>query len=139
MKPVKERPLVKAILIVAFLLFAIGWGLWKFQYSNKDKSNVIHIQTRNTEPPTGKGLLPEQRRQFALGFVIKFSGKESEVTVTTKDAYHTTMFVQSDAISSELVDELAKNNSTLHVLRTMGFKHLVMTNGKATWDIDLKN
>jgi hypothetical protein len=24
-------------------------------------------------------------------------------------------------------------------LREMGFKHLIMTDGKATWDIDLKN
>jgi hypothetical protein len=38
-----------------------------------------------------------------------------------------------------IVRELAKSHEVIANIRSMGFKNLIMTDGKATWDIDLKN
>jgi len=139
MKSLEEiiKPFVNILLIVAFLVFAVSWGFWKFQNSNK--GDVTYLQITTAAPPTGKRLLPEQRRIFALEFGKKFKDKGKDAIVTTTGDFHTTILIQGDLINEALVHEMKDNVDIMQGLREMGFKHLVMTGDKVSWDIDLKN
>lgn len=44
----KDNPLLKIVFIVAFLLFAISWGIWKYQY--RPKAPVHPVQTDVNSP-----------------------------------------------------------------------------------------
>jgi len=136
---VKSRSIVNIILIATLLMLAVAWCLWKFQYTNKDKLSVIYLQVVTTNPPAGKSLLPEQRRKFSLEFEKKFKDKDMNATVTTTGDYHTTILIQGNIVNESLVFGMKDNNVAIQDLREMGFKHLIMSDGNATWDIDLKN
>jgi len=130
---------ITLLIIAACFLLAASWGYRKYQESRVGTTRVIHLQTTNPDPPAGNNFLPEQRRNFALQFVLKFQGRDAEVRATTTGDSHTTIQLQSTAVSRPMVHEILRNNDVLRLLRRAGFKHLVMTNGKDTWDIDLKN
>jgi hypothetical protein len=87
----------------------------------------------------GKSLLPEQRRKFALDFGKTFQNKGMDATVTTTGDFHTTILIQGKVVNDLSVHRMIDNVDAIQDLRENGFKHLVMTNGKVTWDIDLKN
>jgi hypothetical protein len=136
---VKNRSLVNIILIATFLILAAAWSFWKFQYTNKEKLSVNHLQVMTTNPPAGKSQLPEQRRKFTLEFEKKFKDKGKNATVTTTGDFHTTILIQGNMVNDSLVHGMKDNNVVIQDLREMGFKRLIMTDGKVSWDIDLKN
>ncbi|MGD0845443.1 MAG: hypothetical protein ABSA06_13915 [Geobacteraceae bacterium] len=135
----KNRSLVNIIWIATFFILAVAWSFWKFQYTNKEKLSVIYLQVTTTNPPTGKSLLPEQRRKFTLEFEKKFKGKGMNATVTTTGDFHTTILIQGNIVNDSFVHGMKDNNVVIKDLREMGFKRLILTDGKVSWDIDLKN
>ena len=122
---------------VVLLVAAVSLGgLWKYQRTKA--ANVNYLQITTTNSPVGKSLLPEQRRMFALKFEKKFKDKFI-ATVTTIGDFHTSLLIQGDMVNEPLVLGMKDNDVAMQELRKMGFKHLIMTNGKISWDIDLKN
>ena len=130
---------MKTEVLWALLLVIIVslWSLWNFQRAKTQHVNYIHIKTSN--PPAGYNLLPEQRRTFALDFEKKFKKKVTNATVTTTGDFHTTILIQENIVNGPLVHGMMDNAEAMQDLREMGFKHLIMTDGKVSWDIDLKN
>ena len=132
----KNRSLVNIIWIATFLILAVAWSFWKFQYTNKEKISVNHLQVITTNPPAGKSLLPEQK--FTLEFEKKFKDKGMNATVTTTGDFHTTILIQGNMVNDSFVHGMKDNNVVIQDLREMGFKRLIMTDGKVSWDINLR-
>ena len=74
-----------------------------------------------------------------MEFEKKFKDKDMNATVTTTGDYHTTILIQGNIVNESLVHGMKDNNVVIQDLREMGFKRLIMTDGKVRWDIDLKN
>jgi hypothetical protein len=135
----KVKPFITVILIAAFLIFAVAWGLWKYQYTNVEKLPVTYLQVAASTSPAGQSVLPEQRRKFALEFEKQFTGKGMKATVTTTGAFHTSVVVRGSVVNEPLVLGMKESKEAVRDLRDMGFKHLIMTDGTTSWDVDLKN
>jgi hypothetical protein len=137
MKTLEEtiRPFISTILIAAIVISAVGWGLWKSR--NTGTGHVSYLQITTTAPPAGKSQLPEQRRIFALDFGRKFRDKDA--TATTTGDFHMTILIRGSMVDETLVHGMKEDGGMMQTLREMGFKHLVMTDGKVSWDVDLKN
>jgi hypothetical protein len=138
-RTVASRPLWKTICVIAVIAIAIIWNVLNVNHSNKIKVKVNYLQITNTNSPDGKGLLPEQRRKFALEFERKLKDKGMDATATTTGDFHTTIMIQGNVVNGPLVSEMLHDNAMIQDLRGMGFKHLYMTDGSAAWDVDLKN
>ena len=128
-----------SIWIATFLILAVAWSFWKFHYTNKEKLSVNYLQVITSNSPAGKSLLPEQRRKFTLEFEKKFKDKGMNATVTTTGDFHSTILIQGNIVNESSVHRMKDNNVVIQDLREMGFKPLIMTDGKESWDIDLKN
>jgi hypothetical protein len=129
---------MKTSVVWVLLLVAISlWSLWN--YKGTKTANVNYLQITTTKPPAGKSLLPEQRRKFALDYENKFKDKGMNATVTTTGDFHTTILIQGNVVNGPSVHGMKDNVNEIQKLRGMGFKHLIMTDGKLSWDIDLKN
>ena len=133
---------MKSLVVWALLLLVAvsSWGIWKYQNTNKHKVQVMnYLQTENTNPPTGKNFLPEQRRKFALQLEKKVKDKGMNATVTTTGDFHTAIVLQGEEVNGSLVRLTVGNNDMIQDMRDMGFKTLIMTDGSAAWSVDLKN
>jgi hypothetical protein len=141
MNQVEERPIAKIVIILAFGLFAIAWVFWRLPHADKGgvTGKVIQLQVSSAAPPTGGNFLPEQRRKFAVEYAKKAAAQGVKATVTTTGDFHKTFLIRRDSVAPALVREMAGNDGLLRELRGMGFRHLQLTNGATTWDIDLKN
>jgi hypothetical protein len=138
-KPSGRRSWLLPLVIGACAALVALGGIWWYQHAKGAGPKVTHLQAATTGPPAGAEFPPEQRRQFALSFVLKVEGREMDVKVTTAGDRHTTMLLRSPSINGLLARECAGNDKVVSLLRRMGFKHLQLTNGTDTWDIDLKN
>ena len=133
---------MKSLIVWALLLLVAvsSWGIWKYQNTNKHKVHEMnYLQTKNTNPPKGTNFLPEQRRKFALQLEKKVKDKGMNATFTTTGDFHTTILMQGDEVNGSLVRLTVGNNDMIQDMRDMGFKTLIMTDGSATWSVDLKN
>jgi hypothetical protein len=136
---VSVSPFVTGILIMAFVIFAISWGFWKYQYPYKENVPVKFIGITTSSLPTGKRVLPEQRRTFALEFEQKFKDKFPEVSVTTTGDLHTSLLMKSKIINEQFALQMKDSAEAIHDFRDMGFKRLIMYDGKTAWVIKFKN
>ena len=137
MKGAAEKPYV-AILTVAFLLFAMAWGVWRSQYTYKGKVNYLEADA-GASSPTGRSVTPEQRLRYAYAFKEKFRDKGVEVMVRIDDVGFHTLTVTGNRVERPLVHQMAGNKELMQDLREKGFKHLVMSNDSVSWVVDLKN
>ena len=128
-----------SLFIGAFLILAATWGIWKYQYFNREKVPVNYLQITANSPPAGRSLLPEQRRKFAVEFEKNYRDKGMNVTVTTRGDFHTTLVIEGTIVNRRSVLMMKDTPEAISEFRDMGFKHLMMTNGTAAWDVDLKN
>jgi hypothetical protein len=118
-------------------LLAITWGISKYQAT--DKIPVNHFQIKTKSSPMGQGILPEQRRAFALKLQQNENTDYKDAVLTTAGDFHTTLSIQSNRINSKMVSSMSNSEEPFSDVRKMGFKHVIMSNGKETWDIDLRN
>jgi hypothetical protein len=128
---------VKYIPFLIIPLFAITWGICTYQ--SPIKIPVNHIQIKTNLPPMGQELLPEQRRAFALKLHKNENTVYNDAVLTTAGAFHTILSIQSNRINSKMVSSMSNTEEPFSDVRKMGFKHVMMSNGKEAWDIDLKN
>ena len=123
---------------VLLLIVAVSsWGVWKYQ-SNK-APHVNYLQVTISSPALGQSVLPEQRIKFATGFEKMFHDKGMDAKVTTHGDKQAIVTISGPVVVAPIVHRLKDNAGVIQDLREMGFKHLVMTDGKIRWDIDLKN
>jgi len=59
---------------------------------------VTFIPIAATSRPSGKRVLPEQRRLFAREFGKKLKARYPEAIITTTGEFHTSLFVKSKEI-----------------------------------------
>jgi hypothetical protein len=128
---------VKYIPFLIIPLLAITWGISKYQTTNKIP--VDHLQIKTNLSPMGQGVLPEQRRTFALKLQKNANTDYKDAVLTTTGAFHTTLSIQSNWINSKMVYSMSSSEVPFSDVREMGFKHVIMSNGKEAWDIDLRN
>jgi len=132
-----KKSWVKYIPFLIIPLLAIAWGISKYQSTNQMPVNHLKIITKLS--PMGQGVLPEQRRAFALKLQKNENTVYKDAVFTTIGAFHTTLSIQSDWINSKMVSSMSSSEEPFSDVRKMGFKHVMMSNGKEAWDIDLKN
>ena len=126
--------------VVWFLLILVSvsiWGIWK--YSESLKAHKYNLQITSSSPPAGQNLTMEQRLLFAQSFEKLFQDKGMDAKVTIQGEGKTNIVITGKLVNGPIVYRMKDNNDAITDLRKMGFKHLVMTDGKNTWDIDLKN
>jgi hypothetical protein len=68
-----------------------------------------------------------------------FHDKNMDAKVTTTGDKQTIVTISGPIVIGPIVHKMKDSVDAIQDLREMGFKHLIMTDGKATWDIDLKN
>ena len=122
------------------ILLAIGfagYGYWR--HSNPRTVTVHRLQATTAAPPAGSSYLPEQRRKFALDFARKNAVRYRDMTITTTGDFHATLLMKGRTIDEQFALEMKNNSEAVREFREMGFRHLVVTDGKTAWDIDLKN
>lgn len=141
MQPVPKniRMLQNLTWIIAFLMFAAAWGMWKFQYASKEKVKVNQLRITTTTPPQGSNYLPEQRRKYALDYEKKLKAAYRDVTITTTGDFHKTLLMKGDVINEQFALQMKDTVEAIKEFRDMGFKRLVMTDGRTAWDVDLEN
>jgi len=128
---------VKYLPFLIIPLLAISWGISKYHSTNALPVN--HLQLKTDLPPTGQGVLPEQRRAFALKFKIPAKTEYGDAVFTTTGDFHTTFSIQSNRITGNMVYAMMNSEEPFSDVRNMGFKRVTMSNGRETWDIDLRN
>jgi hypothetical protein len=133
----RKIPWVKYIPFLIIPLLAMAWGISKYQSANQIPVN--HLQIKTNLSPMGQGVLPEQRRAFALKLQKNENTDYKDAVFTTTGAFHTTLSIQSNRINSKMVSSMSSTEEPISDVRKMGFKHVMMSNGKEAWDIDLRN
>ena len=128
---------IKYIPFLIIPLFAITWGIFKYQSINNIP--VDHLQIKTNLPPMGQRVLPEQRRAFVIKFPKNAKTDFNSAIFTTTGDFHTIFSIQANWIDSKMVYSTISREETFSDLREMGFKHVIMSNGKEAWDIDLRN
>jgi hypothetical protein len=141
MKSLEEtiKPFINGILIVAFVVFAVSWGFWKYQYSDIDTIPVTFLVITTSRPLASKGVLPEQRRKFALEFGERLKTEDADATITTTGDLHTSLLMKSRIINEQFAFQMKKNTEVINDIRTMGFKRLIMYDGRTAWVVKFKN
>ena len=124
---------------VLLLVVAVSsWGLWNYLINYKT-AHVNYLQVSTKSPPIGQSVLPEQRIKFAKEFEKLFHNKDMDAKVTTHGDNQAIVTISGPVVVGPIVHGMKDNVEVIKELREMGFKHLIMTDGKASWDIDLKN
>jgi len=57
----------------------------------------------------------------------------------THGEQHKFVTISGKIVNGPSVHRMKDNVDAIQDVREMGFKHLIMTDGKLSWDIDLKN
>jgi hypothetical protein len=120
-------------------VFALSWGFWKHQYPQGDDIPVKFLPITTSSAPAGYKVLPEQRRVFALEFGEKFKAKYPDAAVSTSKDLHTSLLIRGGMINEPFALAMKDNTGIIGDMREMGFKRLIMTDGKTAWVVDLKN
>jgi len=100
---------------------------------------VTFIPIAATSRPSGKRVLPEQRRLFAREFGKKLKARYPEAIITTTGEFHTSLFVKSKEINEHFALQMKDDTEAIDDICAMGFKRLIMYDGKSAWVVELKN
>lgn len=106
---------------------------------NTKEEHVNYLQISSCSSAIGQTVLPEQRIKFAKDFEKQFHDKGIDATVTAHGDQQRILTITGKVVNEPSVHRMKDNVDAIQDLRENGFKHLVMTDGTATWDIDLNN
>ena len=98
--------------------------------------DVIYLHMPTSSPAIGQSVLPEQRIKFAKDFEKQFHDKGMDATVTTDGDQQKVVTIAGKIVTETSVYRMKDNADAIQDLRAVGFKHLVMSDGDTTWDID---
>ena len=138
-KEVSVRTAVICILLTGIAVFALSWGVWKHQYPHEDKVSVKFLSITTAGAPAARTVLPEQRRMFAQEFGQRFRVKHPDALVSTSKDLSTSLLIRGDMVDEPFAEALKDNAGIIGDLRELGFKRLIMTDGKSAWVVDLRD
>jgi hypothetical protein len=148
MKPA-EKTVPGVFYVVVFLMLAGSWVLWQNRYfppkvvdrPHVSASPSLGVTSAPTLPkgasapasPGGASVSPEQRTRF----VREFSGNYlMGASVSTSGD---SIFVKGGAVNAALIAGMMRSEAAMHGLRSAGFRHLIMTDGRNRWNIEVQN
>jgi hypothetical protein len=108
-------------------------------YQRNNTPHVIYLQISTSSPAKGQSVQPEQRIKFAKDFEKLFHDKRLDGTVIANGDQHKIITISGKIVNETSVYGMKDNVDAIQDMREVGFKHLIMTDGIITWDIDLKN
>jgi hypothetical protein len=97
----------------------------------------IEIQAESA--PTGQTVTTIQRLIFAKELQRKFRDKWWLASFDLKGSDGKIMNIYWESINRSLVKQFVSRVDLIQDIREMGFKKLVLKNGKQQWEVDLKN
>jgi hypothetical protein len=112
---------------------------WRIDQMNSIIEHVIYLHMPTTSPAIGQSVLFDQRIIFARNFEKQFHDKGIDAIVISNGVRQSNLSISGKVVNEPAVYRMKDNVYTIRNLREVGFKHLVMTDGKTTWDIDLEN
>jgi hypothetical protein len=127
-----KKPLVLAIAIIV-IVAAVVISL-RARNSRQLEANIA-----GPAAPIGADFPREQRQMFAKQLEDGFRAKGVAATVTAVGENSTTVQMQIPGADQEKARMAASNGAAINDLRNMGFKQLTISNGKESWQVDLKN
>jgi hypothetical protein len=93
----------------------------------------------NSSPATGQSVLFDQRIKFAKDFEKQFHDKGIDAIVISNGVRQSILSISGKVVNEPSVYRMKDNVDAIKDLRENGFKHLIMTDGTVTWNIDLIN
>jgi len=136
---VRVRPFIYAIILMAFVTFTVSWGIREYYNPDKEPVPVTFITLTTASRPSSKRVLPEQRRLFAQEFGKKFKARYPGAIITTTGQFQTSLFMKSKKINEQFALHMKDNTEAINDICELGFKRLIMYDGKTAWVINLKN
>jgi len=95
----------------------------------------IHVKSA----PTGQTKTLKNRMIFHVILQKRMHQKGWPATLDLEGENGNILKIYWERINKPFVKEMVKTEDLIQDIREMGFKKLVLNNGKEKWDIDLKN
>jgi len=92
-----------------------------------------------TSPPTGQTVSLKKRMIFLVTLERKFHRKGWLASLGLEGENGSVLKIYWESINLPFIKLMLKSTDFIQDIREMGFKRLVINNGKQKWDIDLKN
>ena len=106
---------------------------------NTKDEHVIYLHMPTSSPAIGQSVLFDQRIKFAKDYEKQFHDHGMDAIVISKGVRQMILAISGKMVNEPSVYRMKDNVYTIRDLRAVGFKHLVMSDGDTTWDIDLEN
>jgi hypothetical protein len=125
---------MKSSLVCIFLSLSLCTGV---SYS---QTPVEHFQVPGKGKPVGLKVPAVQRINFAKSFEKRLIARGDKAHVVTKGDSDKILVIKWPELSRPFVQGITNNARMVKDLRELGFKRIMLTDGKkSAWDIDLKN
>ena len=108
-------------------------------------SAYLHYQSQKpfeisvTTGPTGQNRTLKERIIFMVGLEKALHKKGWPASLDMEGEGGKTIKVYWEQLNLPMARKIVKSKDIIPDLRDMGFKRLVLRNGKQEWDVDLKN
>jgi hypothetical protein len=106
-----------------------------FIYHQVNRSPEISI----TSGPIGQNKTLKERMIFVVGLEKSFHKRGWLASIDLEGEDGKTLKVYWEQLNLSFVKQLFKNQDVIVDIREMGFKNLMISNGKVEWNVDLKN
>jgi hypothetical protein len=125
--------------------YKMQWQLWLAAivviavaaYLHSLENRPIEISIASV--PIGQNRTLKERMIFVVSLEKSFHKKGWLAKIDLEGENGKTLMIYWERINLPFVRQWAKSNEMIGDIREMGFKRLMLSNGKASWDIDLKN
>jgi hypothetical protein len=121
------------------------WQVWAFAIRAILASVYIHshakqlIEISVSSGPSGQDKTLKNRMVFLVTLEKAFHKKGWLASFNIEGDDGKTIKIYWEQLKLPFVKHLVGNHDIIADLREMGFKFLIMTDGKTTWNVDLKN
>jgi hypothetical protein len=125
--------------------YKMRWQMWVIAIVVILGSGVLHYQANKpieievTSSPTGQNRTLKERMIFVTDLEKKFHKKGWIAKIDIEGENGKTLKVYWEQLDLPFVRQWVQSQDIIADIREMGFKRLLMGNGKDEWDIDLKN
>jgi hypothetical protein len=92
-----------------------------------------------TTGPTGQNRTLKERMLFLVSIEKAFQKKGWLATFDLEGEEGKTIKVFWESLNKPMARQIIKSQDIIPDMREMGFKRLLLNNGKQEWDVDLKN
>jgi hypothetical protein len=106
---------------------------------NNKIGHIVYLHISTISPAIGDSVLFDQRINFAKDFEKQFHDKGIDAIVISNGVRQSILSISGKVVNVPSVYRMKDNVDAIKDLRENGFKHLIMTDGKVNWDIDLMN